>query len=619
MFTRSIAACCVAGALSLLLTSTVSAGLIAWWNLDEGSGTTAGDASGQGKDGTLNGGAEWVEGKEGQGVYLDGVDDYIEVPNLIGQTGTMAFWFKPDWDGSAPDDYRLFDASDGTIYFFISKGADHADIDPGDFGFYLEDASDADYQNIEADPSGLIFAQTWVHIVVTWQFSGGPAVIYLDGEEVARAGSLGALPPLHANPRFGLKTIDYIPSKHGATGVIDDIRMYDRALRPEQAKDLFNGIAPDWRKAEQPDPPDGAIGVEAPLFQWGKGETAFFHNLYLSTSPQFTEADLVAARLPVAVYYHVAGLEPGVVVYWRVDEIEADLATIHTGNVWTFTTRDKIAYLPEPPDGSMTVSPATVLTWYPGLRAVKNQVYFGTDRDAVTQGAAGADQGVLTETTFDPNGLEEAVTYFWRVDGVLLDGTVQEGNVWSFTTYAVIDDFESYTEEEGSRVYEMWVDGWTNNTGSTAGYVQPPFVEQTIVHGGGQSMPLDYDNIDAPWYSEVQRTFAPAQNWTAAGTDTLLLYVRGRGGNVTTPLYVVVEDISSHKGTAVHPDAAVVKTSEWVEWQIPFAVFTDAGVNLRAVSKLTIGVGDPVNWAVGPWGLLFIDDIARAKSPPPAE
>jgi hypothetical protein len=149
--------------LGLVLISTANAGipgLIAHWRLDEASGNAVGDASGNGNNGTLEGGARRTEGKHGGGVYLDGVDDYIQVPNVITPIGSLAFWFKPDWDGSDPADYRLFDASLGGIYFFISKGADHADINPEDFGFYLEDATDADYQGIEIDPTGVIFADT---------------------------------------------------------------------------------------------------------------------------------------------------------------------------------------------------------------------------------------------------------------------------------------------------------------------------------------------------------------------------------------------------------------------------------------------------------------------------
>jgi len=632
MSMKWITAGCIVCLLSLASTNTVSAGLIAWWKLDEGSGTAAGDASGKGKNGVLNGGATWVAGKDAGGVYLDGVDDYIEVPNLIGKTGSMAFWFKPDWDGSDPEDYRLFDASAGTIYFFLAKGANHADINPEDFGFYLEDASDTDYQGIEIDPEGVILANTWFHVVLTWEFDGGPAVLYIDGEEVARVASLGSLPPLHANPRFGLQTIAYIPSRHGAKGVIDDIRMYDRMLKPGQAKDLSEGIAPDWRKAGDPDPADGTIGVMVPFLRWSKGETAWFHSVYLGTSPELTEADRVSARQPINLYYHLAGLEPGATYYWRVDEFEADMVTVHTGAVWSFTARARTAYLPEPADGSVTVSPAAVLTWYPGLDAMMDRLYLGTDLDAVTQGAVGTDQGAVADWTFDPNGLEEAVTYYWRVDETKFDDTVQTGEIWSFTTYAVVDDFEGYTNDSPNRVFQAWVDGMGfsadeffpqgnpgNATGAMIGYdpTAGSIMESTIMHGGLQSMPMDYNNAAEPYYSETVREFSPVQDWTLNGTNTVLLYVRGRAANGVAPLYLAVEDASRHVGLIVHPDPAVVTTAKWTEWKVPFSEW--AGVDMTRVKKLYVGLGDRDVPTKGGAGRIYIDDIARAISPPPGE
>ena len=68
----------------------------------------------------------------------------------------------------------------------------------------------------------------------------------------------------------------------------------------------------------------------------------------------------------------------------------------------------------------------------------------------------------------------------------------------------------------------------TGSNGSTVGYLEAPFAEQIIVHDVNQSMPLDYNNVNSPFYSEAEREFAPAQDWTAGGVDTLVLYVRGQ-------------------------------------------------------------------------------------------
>jgi hypothetical protein len=241
----------------------------------------------------------------------------------------------------------------------------------------------------------------------------------------------------------------------------------------------------------------------------------------------------------------------------------------------------------------------------------QHHLYLGDSLEAVTQGVAGADKGVLTEATFALTGLESLTTYYWRVDETVAGGTVKTGPVWSFATTLPVEDFESYTDDEGSRIYEAWVDGWTNSTGSTVGYSNAPFAEQKVVHGGKQSMPLDYNNVTTPFYSEAEREFAPTQDWTAGGADTLILYVRGRAGNSQAPLYVRLEDASKNAATIVHPDAAIATVAKWTQWRIPLSGF--AGVNLAKVKKLSLGVGDKANPKADGAGLIYVDDISLAK------
>ena len=99
--------------------------LIGWWKLDEPSGTVATDSSGLGNNGSLHGSAKHTAGKSGGGVYCDGTEAYVEIPGILTETGTVAFWFKPDWDGTDPSDYWLFDASASDKTFYIAKGAIH--------------------------------------------------------------------------------------------------------------------------------------------------------------------------------------------------------------------------------------------------------------------------------------------------------------------------------------------------------------------------------------------------------------------------------------------------------------------------------------------------------------
>ena len=318
--------------------------LAGWWRLDEGGGTTVSDDSGGGNDGTLNMGAAWTAGISRSGVYLDGIDDFIGVPNVLAETGTVAFWFKPDWDGTDSQDYRLFDASLGGIYFFISKGANHADINPEEFGFYLEDASDADFQGIEFDPAGVIFADTWFHVAVTWEFDGGSAILYLNGEEMARADNIGGFPDLDPTLRFGFETYTYIPSANGAMGVIDEIMIYTRALAAEEIPLLM--VTAPAELASNPRPDDEAVDVPRDVvLGWVPGEFAVQHDVYLGTSAddvndagRANPLGVLVSEGQAAETYDAGRLELGQTYYWRVDEVNgAPDNTIFKGQVWSFT------------------------------------------------------------------------------------------------------------------------------------------------------------------------------------------------------------------------------------------------------------------------------------------
>ncbi len=363
--------------------------------------------------------------------------------------------------------------------------------------------------------------------------------------------------------------------------------------------------------AKNPDPKNGAVGVSMPLLKWTKGDLALFHNVYLGTTPDLTEANLVASRQPFEMYYHVAGFTPGATYYWRVDEIETDGVTIHPGNVWSFVVQDVKAYYPGPADGAANIVLAPTLTWMPGTAATKHHLYFSDSQDAVSQGAAGADKGVLdlAVTKFDVNGLEDLTTYYWRVDEVQTDQTVKTGPVWKFTTFIFVDDFESYTDDEGSRIYETWSDGWTNNTGSRVGHLEAPFAEVLVIHGGKQAMPLDYNNVAAPFSSEAEQVWATPQDWSAAGVSTMTLYFRGTSANSVDRLYVTITDKSGKAGTSVCPTPSRIAMPAWTRWEIPLSDFTAAGVNLAAVKKMVVGLGDRTSTKAGGVGLLYVDDI----------
>ena len=139
------------------------------------------------------------------------------------------------------------------------------------------------------------------------------------------------------------------------------------------------------------------------------------------------------------------------------------------------------------------------------------------------------------------------------------------------------------------------------------------FGETAIIHGGRQSMPLSYDNTLPPYFSQAERTWAQAQDWTVQGVQTLTLYFRGDPANTEATLYIVLKDSASRTGTVVYPDAAASLATTWQQWDIPLSTFSSTGVNLKAVKSLSVGVGNPKAPAVGGTGQVYIDDIQVRK------
>ena len=178
---------------------------------------------------------------------------------------------------------------------------------------------------------------------------------------------------------------------------------------------------------------------------------------------------------------------------------------------------------PEPADGQTNVVVDTSLTWRAGREAVTHDVYLGTDAEALELVDS------ITEATYMPASIEFGNIYYWKIDEVNEADAISvwPGPLWTFTTqeFSLIDGFEEYDDEDNA-IFDTWLDGFVNDTGSTVGYFNAPFAETSIVNSGGQSMPLEYNNTATPFYSEAEKDLG-SMDLTANGADSLRLFVSG--------------------------------------------------------------------------------------------
>jgi hypothetical protein len=282
----------------------------------------------------------------------------------------------------------------------------------------------------------------------------------------------------------------------------------------------------------------------------------------------------------------------------------------------------RFAQKPTPSNGAVDVARDAVLGWMSGIYTENHNVYLGTDANDVNEASVDDQRGVLVSrnqvgASYVPiNLLDYGQTYYWRVDEVndTEPNSPWKGDLWNFTVlnYVVVDDFEDYNDYPPNEIWNTWIDGYgVPANGATSGYPNPDFVggehylEDEIVHGGGWSMPLLYDNNVG--LSEATRTFTSSamKNFTREGAVTLTLFYYGDEANAAESMYVALN------GNAVvtNDDVNAALVTEWTQWDIPLQEFAGQGVNLGNVNSISIGFGNKTNPIAGGSGQVFFDDI----------
>jgi len=457
---------------------------------------------------------------------------------------------------------------------------------------------------------GAIIGDTWVNL--SWSpgaFATSHDVYFSDNSADVEAGAEAAF---IGNQRETFLVVGF-PGMPFPDGLVNGTTYYWRIdeVNDTDANSPWKGnvwsftVPPSTAYA--PDPADGAESVSVSTrLRWTPGFGAILHNVYFGDN--FEDVNTAEGGTPRGTTnYNPGPLKMAKTYYWRVDEFDG--AETLRGDIWSFITEGAVAN-PSPANGAVGVTQTPILTWSPGVFGTSHEIYFGTDASSLELKGSGN----LGSESYDPGQLEWNTTYYWRVDEAnnANADSPWTGPLWSFTTanYLIIDDMESYNDldpsEPGSnRIYLAWVDGFDNPTvnGSIVGYANPPFAEQTIVHGGNQSMPMSYDN--AVGKSEATLTLTTNRDWTFKGINTLTIWFRGGSSNAAETLYVVLNGSAGVDND--NPNAA--QSGGWTEWNIDLQAFADQGVNLTNVNSITIGLGNRNNPTAGGSGMMYFDDI----------
>jgi hypothetical protein len=223
-------------------TPAASGGPVGWWKLDEGSGTTAADSSGQANTGTLTHSPTWSVGRVGPyAVTFGGNTSEVAVGagsslgNLHNSGLTVSAWINPTGSGG-----RIVDKNNNDVgWLFGLSGTTTLVFTTG------EDTSGGTTLNSSTSIAS-ITANVWQHVLATWDGSAGMSHVhlYINGVQADGTGSSGTGPeqddagtPL----TIGNRQVD---SAKGFTGAIDDVRVYNRVLSSAEIQTLADATSP---------------------------------------------------------------------------------------------------------------------------------------------------------------------------------------------------------------------------------------------------------------------------------------------------------------------------------------------------------------------------------------
>jgi hypothetical protein len=220
---------------------TVVQGLVCWWKLDEGSGTAASDASGNGNNGTLVNSPTWTAGEINGALSFNGVNNYVSTP-AIGLSSAIAvsvsLWVNRTYSNAGG--HALFEStrdSNSTTTGFMFFPDDASSCSGG--GMLVGLRGNAGYNlKCYAQPTSGV----WHHLVAVFdksQSALNEVSLYLDG--VLQTAQVQTLSGANTN-NFGTDPL-YLMCRGGGgdfcSGMIDDFRVYNRTISGAEVQRLY--------------------------------------------------------------------------------------------------------------------------------------------------------------------------------------------------------------------------------------------------------------------------------------------------------------------------------------------------------------------------------------------
>ena len=210
----------------LVVNYIYSPGLVGYWQFDEGQGLATEDYSGSLNNGVLVNGPLWTE--YGQ-LSFDGIDDFVSCGNKtsLNLTGSLTI-------AASINPITFGQSGWGRI---VDKGTASAG-----YSFFVEQAANSIAYVIyggllmRSNPD-VIELNTWQHVAVVYDQASANVTFYVNGQQAGVTDYQTAAAACPDCPLvIGIRNYD---SNRAFDGLIDNVRVYNRALDPNEIIELF--------------------------------------------------------------------------------------------------------------------------------------------------------------------------------------------------------------------------------------------------------------------------------------------------------------------------------------------------------------------------------------------
>lgn len=205
-------------------------GLIAYLNLNENTGTSAADLSGNGNTGALTNGPTWTTGISSSALDFDGSDDVVDMgsASIIDDLGPVTFdmWFYADGLGEGGLG-RLFEKQSSTTAngYRLQMNTNNSLIFAVDYG-----TTDIERKTVDSSFS----LSTWNHVVVTWDGSATASnvKIYINNTEASYATAVDGVGARQLDNGQNLRIGNTSDGSRTFDGKIDEFKVYNKVRAP---------------------------------------------------------------------------------------------------------------------------------------------------------------------------------------------------------------------------------------------------------------------------------------------------------------------------------------------------------------------------------------------------